>query len=58
VVYSLTAPAIELVPLLVAMGSWVIRHATPSRELAIRAGRGGDTKPSQELGTIAPRVRR
>lgn len=35
--YSLTARAIDLVPLMVAMGSWGLRHAHPSTELAVRA---------------------
>ncbi|QIG39893.1 helix-turn-helix transcriptional regulator [Microbacterium sp. 4R-513] len=37
VVYSLTEPAIQLVPVLVALGSWGRRHLPVSRELAIRA---------------------
>jgi DNA-binding HxlR family transcriptional regulator len=37
IVYSLTESAIGLVPLMAAMGSWGIRHATPTPELAIRA---------------------
>jgi len=36
-IYSLTEPAIELVPLLVHLGSWGRRHAPASRELSIRA---------------------
>jgi len=36
-IYSLTGPAIELVPLLVQMGAWGRRHMPVSRELAIRA---------------------
>ncbi len=35
--YSLTEPAIQLVPLLVQMGSWGRRHAAVSEDLAIRA---------------------
>ena len=37
VIYSLTAQAIDLVPLMAAMGSWGIRHAAPAPELAVRA---------------------
>lgn len=36
-VYSLTEPAIQLVPLLAAMGAWGRRHTPVSRELSIRA---------------------
>jgi len=36
-IYSLTEPAIELVPLLAHFGSWGRRHAPASRELSIRA---------------------
>lgn len=36
-IYSLTEKAIALVPLMVAMGSWGMRHALPSPELAVRA---------------------
>jgi DNA-binding HxlR family transcriptional regulator len=37
VIYSLTDKAIELVPLMVAMGSWGLRHTPASTELSIRA---------------------
>ncbi len=37
VIYSLTDKAIELVPLMVAMGSWGLRHMSASRELSVRA---------------------
>lgn len=37
IVYSLTESAIELVPLMAFMGSWGIRHASPSFELSRRA---------------------
>jgi len=37
VIYSLTEKAIELVPMMVAMGSWGIRHKQASTELSIRA---------------------
>lgn len=36
-IYSLTEPAIQLVPLLATMGSWGRRHTPASRELSIRA---------------------
>ncbi|MEJ8571061.1 helix-turn-helix domain-containing protein [Microbaculum marinum] len=36
-IYSLTEPAIQLVPLLVQMGAWGRRHTPVSAELAIRA---------------------
>lgn len=37
VIYSLTEPAIQLVPLLANMGAWGRRHAPVSPELSIRA---------------------
>jgi DNA-binding HxlR family transcriptional regulator len=36
-VYSLTEPAIQLVPVMAALGSWGRRHLPVSRELSIRA---------------------
>ena len=36
-IYSLTEPAIQLVPLLAQMGAWGRRHAPVSEELSIRA---------------------
>jgi DNA-binding HxlR family transcriptional regulator len=36
-IYSLTEPAIQLVPLLAAMGAWGRRHRPVSEELSIRA---------------------
>lgn len=36
-IYSLTAPAIELVPLLVQMAAWGRRHTPATPELSIRA---------------------
>jgi DNA-binding HxlR family transcriptional regulator len=36
-IYSLTEPAIQLVPLLAQMGAWGRRHAPVSPELSIRA---------------------
>jgi DNA-binding HxlR family transcriptional regulator len=36
-IYSLTEPAIQLVPLLVQMGAWGRRHMPVSRELSVRA---------------------
>lgn len=38
-IYSLTEPAIQLVPLLVQMGAWARRHRPVTRELSIRAER-------------------
>jgi DNA-binding HxlR family transcriptional regulator len=37
VVYSLTEPAIQLVPVMAALGTWGRRHLPASRELSIRA---------------------
>jgi len=37
VIYSLTEPAIELVPVIAQLGAWGRRHLSPSRELSIRA---------------------
>ena len=37
VVYSLTESSIALVPLMAFMGSWGIRHSTPSEQLSVRA---------------------
>jgi DNA-binding HxlR family transcriptional regulator len=36
-IYSLTEPAIQLVPLLATMGAWGRRHRLASQELSIRA---------------------
>lgn len=36
-IYSLTEPAVQLVPLLANMGAWGRRHAPVSEELSIRA---------------------
>ncbi|MFC5607864.1 winged helix-turn-helix transcriptional regulator [Variovorax soli] len=36
-IYSLTEPAIQLVPLLSHMAAWGRRHTQPSRELSVRA---------------------
>ena len=36
-IYSLTEPAIQLVPLLAHMASWGRRHAEPSEALSVRA---------------------
>jgi len=36
-IYSLTDPAIQLVPLLAHMGAWGRRHTQPSQELSVRA---------------------
>ena len=35
--YSLTEPAIQLVPVFAALGSWGLRHRPTSRELRVRA---------------------
>lgn len=35
--YSLTEPAIQLVPVLVALGSWGLRHRPTTHELRVRA---------------------
>src|SRR5947209_17526455 len=35
--YSLTEPAIQLVPVFAQLGSWGLRHRPTSRELAVRA---------------------
>jgi DNA-binding HxlR family transcriptional regulator len=37
IIYSLTDKAIELVPLMAMLGSWGLRHAQPSTQLAVRA---------------------
>jgi DNA-binding HxlR family transcriptional regulator len=37
VIYALTDKAIDLVPLMVAMGSWGLRHTLPSPDLIVRA---------------------
>lgn len=37
VLYSLTEPAIQLVPVLAQLGAWGLRHRPVTRELAIRA---------------------
>jgi DNA-binding HxlR family transcriptional regulator len=37
VIYSLTEPAIELVPVIAQLGAWGRRHLPASRELSIRA---------------------
>lgn len=36
-IYSLTEPAIQLVPLLAQMGAWGRRHTPASKELSVRA---------------------
>lgn len=62
VVYSLTEPAIQLVPVLAHLGAWGRRHLPASRELAVRAElleRGGpalwdefmDELRAEHLGT-------
>src|SRR5258708_2552568 len=37
VIYSLTEPAIQLVPVIVHLGAWGRRHLPVTRELAVRA---------------------
>ncbi|MBV1852894.1 winged helix-turn-helix transcriptional regulator [Catellatospora tritici] len=37
VVYSLTEPAIQLVPIIAELGAWGLRHLPASRPLAVRA---------------------
>ncbi|GLY20766.1 helix-turn-helix domain-containing protein [Micromonospora sp. NBRC 101691] len=65
VVYSLTEPAIQLVPVLAHLGAWGRRHLPVSRELAVRAElleRGGpelwdrfmDELREQHLGVSRP----
>jgi DNA-binding HxlR family transcriptional regulator len=36
-IYSLTEPSIQLVPLLAHLGAWGRRHTRPSKELSVRA---------------------
>jgi len=45
-IYSLTEPAIELVPLLAQMGAWGLRHTRVSEVLSIRAKLLEDGGPS------------
>ncbi|MFI6820730.1 winged helix-turn-helix transcriptional regulator [Micromonospora sp. NPDC050187] len=65
VVYSLTEPAIQLVPVMAHLGAWGRRHLPVTRELAVRAElleRGGpelwerfmDELREQHLGTPRP----
>ncbi len=65
-IYSLTEPAIQLVPLLAEMGAWGRRHTAASPELSIRAElleRGGEPMwdafmselRSMHLGAPVPR---
>lgn len=65
-IYSLTEAAIELLPLLVHMGAWGVRHTRASRELSVRAeilAQGGpplwaafmDELRHLHLGAPAPR---
>jgi DNA-binding HxlR family transcriptional regulator len=52
-IYSLTEPAIQLVPLLANMGAWGRRHAPVTKELSIRAQllEEGGAKMWEELMT-------
>ncbi len=45
-IYSLTEPAIQLVPMLATMGAWGVRHTPVSRELSVRAHLLEDGGPS------------
>lgn len=65
VIYSLTEPAIQLVPVLAHLGAWGVRHLPVSRELSVRAEvleRGGpefwerfmDELREQHLGIPRP----
>lgn len=45
-IYSLTEPAIQLVPVLAHMGAWGRRHTPASRELSVRAELLEDGGPS------------
>ena len=65
VIYSLTEPAIQLVPVMAHLGAWGRRHLPVTRELAVRAAlleRGGpelweqfmDELREQHLGTPRP----
>ena len=65
VVYSLTEPSIQLVPVLAQLGAWGVRHLPTSRELSVRAElleRGGpgfwdrfmDELREQHLGIPRP----
>jgi DNA-binding HxlR family transcriptional regulator len=65
-IYSLTEPAIQLVPLLAHMGAWGRRHTPASHELSVRAElleKGGESMweafmaelRSIHLGAPAPR---
>ncbi|MDQ0376676.1 winged helix-turn-helix transcriptional regulator [Amycolatopsis thermophila] len=65
VIYSLTEPAIQLVPVMAALGAWGRRHLPVTRELAVRAElleRGGqplwdefmDELREQHLGIPRP----
>ncbi len=65
-IYSLTEPAIQLVPLLAHMGAWGRRHTPASKELSVRAmllERGGERMwnafmkelRSIHLGAASPR---
>jgi DNA-binding HxlR family transcriptional regulator len=52
-IYSLTEPAIQLVPLLAHMGAWGRRHAPASEELSIRAQLLEEGGPSLWQGFMA-----
>lgn len=45
-IYSLTEPAVQLVPMLAIMGAWGVRHTPALRELSVRAKLLEDGGPS------------
>src|SRR3546814_5346724 len=51
-IYSLTEPAIQLVPLLAQMGAWGRRHTPASEELSIRAQLLRSEEQTSELQSL------
>jgi len=51
-IYSLTEPAIQLVPLFVAMGSWGMRHTAVERAYAVRSRLLEEGGPSMWTGLM------
>jgi DNA-binding HxlR family transcriptional regulator len=51
-IYSLTEPAIQLVPLIAAMGAWGRRHTPATPELSIRAQLLDEGGPSMWAGMM------
>src|SRR5271165_4736212 len=45
--YSLTEPAIQLVPVFAQLGSWGLRHRPTSRALRVRASHLGSESPAR-----------